>query len=203
MPHNTYYPEPKISKFLFASKWMAPIWTVLRVYLGWLWLSAGWGKITSPAWVGPEAGGAVRGFLNGALALTGGDHPSVPGWYAWLIENVFLPNAWLMSHLVAIGEVLIGVALIAGFLTGVSAFLGGLMNASFLLAGTVSTNPVMFILATWLVLAWRVAGYYGLDYFVLPRLGAPFGPDFKATKRLGNAFRNLRTRGGKERVKGS
>ncbi|MEM6429606.1 MAG: DoxX family protein, partial [Deinococcota bacterium] len=65
------------------------------------------------------------------------------------------------------------IALIVGFLTGISAFLGGLMNASFLLAGTVSTNPLMFILATWLVLAWRVAGYYGLDYWVLPRLGAP------------------------------
>jgi thiosulfate dehydrogenase (quinone) large subunit len=31
----------------------------------------------------------------------------------------------------------------------------------------------MFVLATWLVLAWRVAGYWGLDYWVLPWLGAP------------------------------
>ncbi|MEZ4606565.1 MAG: hypothetical protein R2865_07130 [Deinococcales bacterium] len=68
---------------------------------------------------------------------------------------------------------MVGIALIIGFLTGISAFLGGLMNASFLLAGTVSTNPIMFILATWLVLAWRVAGHWGLDYWVLPILGAP------------------------------
>ena len=77
-----------------------------------------------------------------------------------------------MSHLVAIGEVLVGIALIVGFPTGVSAFLGGLMNAAFLLAGTLSSNPVMFILATWIVLAWRVAGYYGLDCWILPKLGA-------------------------------
>ena len=179
MPHKTYYPEPAISRFLFASKWMAPIWTVVRIYLGWLWLSSGIGKVTNPAWVGSEAGGAVTGFLTRALTLTGGDHPSVAGWYAWLIERIFLPNAALMSHLVAFGEVLVGLALILGFLTGASAFLGGVMNASFLLAGTVSTNPVMFILATWLVLAWRVAGYYGLDFYVLPRLGAPFGPEFR------------------------
>ncbi len=88
-----------------------------------------------------------------------------------MIENLFLPNAWLMSHLVAFGEVLVGIALIVGFLTGVSAFLGGLMNAAFLLAGTLSSNPVMLILATWIVLAWRVAGYYGLDYWILPKLG--------------------------------
>jgi thiosulfate dehydrogenase [quinone] large subunit len=167
------YPEPRISKLLFASRASVPFWTVVRIYLGWLWLSAGWGKVTSPAWVGSEAGGAVTGFLNRSLTLTTGDHPSVQGWYAWMIERIFLPNAVVMSHLVAFGEVLVGVALILGFLTGISAFLGGLMNASFLLAGTVSTNPVMFILATWLVLAWRVAGYWGLDRWVLPRVGAP------------------------------
>jgi thiosulfate dehydrogenase [quinone] large subunit len=64
---------------------------------------------------------------------------------------------------------------ILGFLTGASAFFGGLMNAAFRLASTVSSNQVMFILATWVVLAWRVAGRYGLDPWVLPRIGAPQG----------------------------
>src|SRR5690625_6629401 len=41
---------------------------------------------------------------------------------------------------------------------------------------TLSTNPIMFMVATWIVLAWRVAGYWGVDYFILPRLGAPAGP---------------------------
>ncbi len=189
MPHTTYYPEPKVSKFLFASKFMAPIWMVVRIYLGWLWLNAGLHKVWvdggfNAAWVGPNAGGGVAGFLNGALAKTQGDHPSVSGWYAWLIEHIFLPNATIMSNLVAFGEILIGVALIVGFLTGLSAFLGGMMNVSFLLAGTLSSNPVMLILATWLVLAWRVAGYYGLDYFVLERIGAPAGFDFRNKRSL-------------------
>jgi thiosulfate dehydrogenase (quinone) large subunit len=172
------YPEPRISRFLFASKPMAIFWTVVRVYLGWLWLRAGWGKVTNPNWVGENAGAAVSGYLQGALGRATGENPTVTPWYAWMIENIFLPNAALMSYLVAFGEVLVGIALIVGFLVGVSAFLGGLMNVSFLLAGTLSTNPVMFILATWLVLAWRVAGYYGLDYWVLPRLGAPRDPAF-------------------------
>lgn len=169
------YPEPAISKLIFASKASAPFWAVVRIYLGYLWFSSGWGKVTDPAWVGPEAGGAVSGFLGRALTLTTGDHPSVQGWYAWLIEKVFLPNAAIMSHMVAFGELLVGAALILGLLTGVSAFFGGFLNAAFLFAGTVSTNPLMFVLATWLVLAWRVAGYWGLDYWVLPRVGAPRG----------------------------
>src|SRR5690554_5046162 len=175
MTKTVYYEEPAISRFLFASPYMAPVWTVLRIWLGWTWLSSGWGKVMNPAWVGENAGVAISGYLQGALARAGGDAPSVAGWYAWLIENVFLPNATVMSYAVAFGEVAVGAALIVGLLTGLSAFFGGFMNASFLLAGTLSTNPVMFIVATWLVLAWRIAGYWGLDYWVLPWLGAPRG----------------------------
>jgi thiosulfate dehydrogenase (quinone) large subunit len=50
------------------------------------------------------------------------------------------------------------------------------MNASFIFAGVAGANPLMFILATWLVLAWRIAGYWGLDRWVLPRLGVPGSP---------------------------
>ena len=167
------YPEPSISKFLFASKPMAVVWGVVRVYLGWQWLQSGWGKLNNPAWTGSEAGTAVTGFLRGALERAEGERPDVAGWYAWMIENLFLQNAEVMSYLVAYGEFLVGLALILGFLTGISAFLGGAMNTAFLLAGTLSTNPIMFILATWIVLAWRVAGFYGLDRWVLPALGAP------------------------------
>lgn len=172
---TTYYPEPTISQFLFASKYMAPFWTVVRVYLGWLWLNAGWHKVTDPRWVGADAGTAVTGFFRGAISKASGDAPTVTGWYAWIVENIFLPIAPFLSYVVAFGEVLIGIALIVGFLTGLMAFLGGFLNVSFMLAGTLSTNPIMFMLATWIVLAWRIAGYYGLDHWVLPWLGAPRG----------------------------
>ena len=48
-----------------------------------------------------------------------------------------------------------------------------LMNMSYLLAGSTSVNPVMFAFSVGLMLAWRVAGYYGLDRYLLPRLGVP------------------------------
>lgn len=169
------YPEPRITQILFASKGAAIVWGVLRVYLGWLWLSAGWGKVTNPAWVGADAGTALSGYLGGALQRAQAESPSVSGWYAWLVEYAFLPNAGWFTYVVAFGQVAVGVALILGFLVGLSAFFGGLMNVNFMLAGTLSTNPIMFIFATWLVLAWRVAGYYGVDRWVLPRIGAPRG----------------------------
>ena len=48
------------------------------------------------------------------------------------------------------------------------------MNMSFLLAGSASTNPVLFTFAIGLMLAWRVAGYYGVDRWLLPMLGTPW-----------------------------
>jgi thiosulfate dehydrogenase (quinone) large subunit len=171
-------PEPNITRFLFADTRLAPLWTIIRLYVGYEWLMAGWGKLTNPAgvWVGEKAGAAVTGFLGGALKKTSGDHPDVQGFYAWFIQNVALPNAALMSYLVTFGEILVGVALILGLFTGIAAFFGGVMNANYLLAGTVSSNPVLFVLGLLLVLAWRTAGYWGLDRWVLPRIGVPGAP---------------------------
>ena len=83
-------------------------------------------------------------------------------------------NAKVFSFAVAYGELLVGLGLVVGLLTGIAAFFGALMNVSFLLAGTLGMNPLLFILATWLVLAWKVAGWYGLDRWALPKLGTPW-----------------------------
>ncbi|WP_262174109.1 DoxX family protein [Saccharococcus sp. Marseille-Q5394] len=166
-------PENPVSRFLFSDTRSAVIWLVIRLYVGYAWLTAGWGKVSSDAWTGEHAGTALQGFINGALtkAQEGGD---VSGWYALFLENTVLPNAKLFSFFVAYGELLVGLGLIFGLLTGIAAFFGALMNVSFLFAGTLSSNPMLFILATWLVLAWKVAGWYGLDRWALPKLGTPW-----------------------------
>ena len=172
---ETVIPEPNITRFLFADTRMAPVWLIIRVYLGVLWLLAGWGKIMDPSgvWVGSKAGAAVAGFAQGAMAQTAGEHPQVTGWYAGFLKNVVIPNAAVFSYMVTFGEILVGLALILGVFTGVAAFFGGFMNASFIFAGVAGANPLMFILATWIVLAWRVAGHWGLDRWVLPMIGVP------------------------------
>ena len=78
------------------------------------------------------------------------------------------------AYLIVFGEIAVGLGLIFGVLTGIAAFFGATMNMSFLLAGSASTNPVLFTLAVGLILAWRVAGYYGFDRYLLPRLGVPW-----------------------------
>lgn len=168
--------EPRFAKFVLQNPKFAWFWLLVRVYVGWQWLEAGWGKIHSDLWVGEKAGTALSGFVNGALSKTAGAHPDVQGWYAWFLSHVILPHASVWSHLVAWGEVIVGIALIIGLLTGIVAFFGFFMNLNFLLAGAVSINPILLILAVGIILAWRVAGYLGFDYWALPTIGTPWSP---------------------------
>jgi thiosulfate dehydrogenase (quinone) large subunit len=171
--HENYIPEPSITRFLFADTRMAPVWLLLRLWLGYEWLHAAWGKWVEGGWVGEGAGGGVKGFAQGAMAQTTGEHPQVTQWYASFLENVVVPNAALFSYLVILGETLVGLALVLGAFTGIAAFFGVFMNASFLFAGTAGANPLMAIVGLLLVVGWRVAGWWGLDRWLLPAIGVP------------------------------
>jgi thiosulfate dehydrogenase [quinone] large subunit len=167
-----HIPEPTIAKFLFADTRFAWFWLLVRLYIGYEWLAAGIGKATNPAWIGSEAGTAIKGFLAGALEKTGGAHPDVSGWYAFFVENMALPHPVVFSYLVTYGEIIIGAALILGIFTGIAAFFGSFLNLNFLLAGAVSSNPILLLLQLFLILAWRTAGWLGLDQLILKMLGA-------------------------------
>lgn len=156
--------------FFFANRASAPLWFVVRLYVGYVWITAGIGKVMNPIWFGSGAGGGIKGFVTGALSKTAGAHPDVQMWYASFLNNAVLPYPLAWSHAIALGEVLVGLGLIVGAVTGIAAFFGLFMNLNFMLAGTVSINPILFTLSIGLVLAWRVAGYWGLDRFILPRL---------------------------------
>jgi DoxX. len=159
---------------LFRDKRFAILWTILRVWLGYEWISAGIEKISNPAWVGSKAGVAVTGFLKGALAKATGDHPLVQGWYANFVQSVALPNAKVFSYLVAYGEVLVGISLILGALTIVGLLAGAFMNLNYMLAGTTSTNPNLYTAAILLMATGANAYVFGLDRFILPRLSKLF-----------------------------
>jgi len=175
--------EPYFLRFVFTDTKLSFLWLLLRLWVGWEWTVAGWAKVVNPVWVGPKAGVAVEGFLNGTLLKTSGAHPDVSGWYAAFINNFALPNSILFSYLVAFGELLVGVALILGIFTGISAFFGAFMNINYLFAGTVSTNPLLFLLQIFLMLAWRVAGFWGLDRYLLPYLGTSQSKGKSSRKR--------------------
>jgi thiosulfate dehydrogenase [quinone] large subunit len=166
--------NPPIARFLFEDTRFASVWLIVRVLLGWVWLNAGLGKLGNPAWM--QTGDALKGFLTNAVAVSDtGKTPIAFDWYRNFIQGLLDSGSYVwFAKLVAISETLIGIALILGLFVGIAAFVGSFMNWSFIMAGTASSNGLLFVAAILLILAWKTAGYYGLDRFLLPRLGTPW-----------------------------
>lgn len=167
--------EAPPARWLFASTGLAPvIWLLARLWLGYEWLTSGWDKITGGGWL--DGGAALRGFAANAIETgTQGEHPQVAyGWYVTLLEWIRDSAHTWMGPLVAVGEVVIAVLLLTGAFVGIAAFLGVVFNFSFVFAGTAGVNPLFLIAGLLLMLAWRNAGWYGIDRWLLPRLGTPW-----------------------------
>jgi thiosulfate dehydrogenase (quinone) large subunit len=150
------------NKILRENNISAAILTIIRLYLGYAWFTAGWGKITG--------GFDASGYLKNAVAnpVKGPEGNLVYGWYVNFLESFALPNIELFNFLVPWGEVLVGLGLMLGCLTTAAVFFGLVMNFSFFLAGTVSHNPTDIFLGFIILAAGYNAGRYGLDRWVVP-----------------------------------
>lgn len=81
----------------------------VRVVIGWLFFYAGYSKLTNPDW-------SAAGYLQGAETFN--------GFYAWLASDGMIG---ITNFLNAWGLTLIGIALILGLFTRLTAFLGATM----------------------------------------------------------------------------
>jgi uncharacterized membrane protein YphA (DoxX/SURF4 family) len=149
--------------FLRENKIAAGILTVLRLYLGYAWFSAGLGKLQSGAF-------DASGFLGNAVAnpVKGPDGNVVYGWYVNFLESFAIPNVDIFNFIVPWGETLVGLGLMLGCLTTTAMFFGLVMNFSFFLAGTVSHIPTDLFLGFIILAAGYNAGRVGLDRWVVP-----------------------------------
>jgi thiosulfate dehydrogenase [quinone] large subunit len=169
--------DPPAARALLESPKWSWIWLIARLYLGYTWLSSGIGKLSNPGWT--QTGEALKGFWERAVLIP--EAPARPAisfdWYRAFLQGMLDAGAYTwFSKLIVAGELLVGAALILGLFTGIAAFFGGFLNWNFMMAGTASTNPVLFTLSIFLILAWKTAGCIGLDRFVLPLMGTPWQP---------------------------
>ena len=166
--------DPPFAQQLFGNRIFGWLWLLPRLWLGYTWLDAALHKITDPTWT--QTGEAILGFWTRAVTTPEGGRPPISfDWYRGFIQMLIDTNAqtWF-GPMVAYGEFLIGLALIIGAFTGIAAFAGAFMNWNFLMAGTASTNGLLLVVAIALILAWKVAGYVGADFFLLRWLGTPW-----------------------------
>ncbi|NUU59365.1 DoxX family protein [Paenibacillus agri] len=137
--------------------------TIVRVYLGYEWLTAGWHKLTG-------GGFDASGFIKGAIAKSAGEGATVQAWWGSFLQHAALPGVDFFNFLVPAGEFLVGLGLILGTFTTFAALMGLVMNAAYLLSGTVSTNVQLLLMEVIIIVSAANAGKIGLDYFVLPYL---------------------------------
>ena len=173
-----------VPAWLYRSHGASVLWLVVRVWLGYEWFNAGyqkiWGSERSAFWFGNGLG--VKGFATAGVAgSTAGKGGASYGWWAGFLHNFVIPNASWIGKFISLAEILIGVALILGLLTGAAAFAGLSLNVIYMFTGSAGVNPAFAILAVFLVLAWRNAGWIGLDRFVLRGTRTP---GLSATGRL-------------------
>ncbi len=159
-------------KFLFANTKMAWLWLIVRVYVGYKWVDASLHKLSAPEWM--QTGDALKGYWTNAVSI-----PEAPArapiyfdWYRTFLEFMLENQSYVwFAKLIAIGELLVGIALIIGLFVGMAAFFGGLMNFNFLLAGSLSSGPLLLTLQILLIVAWKIAGHLGVNYFIHKRFG--------------------------------
>jgi thiosulfate dehydrogenase (quinone) large subunit len=167
-------PDPPLAHILFSTTRFAWLWAIVRIFLGYQWVSASLHKIEDPAWV--STGTALKGFWTGAVAIPATGKPAIAyDWYRSFLQFMLDAQAYTwFAKVVAYGELLIGVGLIVGAFVGIAAFFGAFLNWNFVMAGAASTNGMLFALAVVLMLAWKVAGWYGADRYLLPIIGTPW-----------------------------
>ena len=171
----------KFARFLRRARDASYLYLGIRIFLGWQWMEAGWHKIEDPGWLNGES---IRGYWERAVLIPEEGRAAITyPIYRSFLQGLLDANAhtWF-GPLIAFSEFLVGLAIILGALTAIAAFGGILMNFAFLYAGSASSNPTLLLFGLMLIWGWRVAGWIGLDRWILPMLTkvtrtVPPGPD--------------------------
>jgi thiosulfate dehydrogenase [quinone] large subunit len=168
--------DPPITQALFSDTRLSWLWLFVRLYMGYSWISSGLGKLANTEWT--VTGNSLKTFWVSAVAIPATGKPPITfDWYRDFLTFMLNGGHYVwFAKLVVAGELLIGTAMILGAFVGVAALAGGFMNWNFMMAGSASVNPVLFLLSVLLIMAWKTAGYIGVDRVLLPILGTPWRP---------------------------
>lgn len=182
-PHNME-DAPAIHA-LFNSTKFAWLWLIVRIYLGYQWIHSSLGKFADPKWM--QTGEAIKGYWTRAVAIP--EAPAKPaiyyGWYRDFLQGLLDSNSHVwFGKFMAVGEFLVGLGLILGAFVGMAAFFSALMNMNFLLAGSLNSGPVLLVLAILIMIAWKIAGYYGLNRFIFKYIGTFWKPGLWFRKKV-------------------
>jgi thiosulfate dehydrogenase [quinone] large subunit len=149
--------NPRAWEWLKESKFMAVAWTVMRVWLGIMWIQAGSAKL----W-----GAESAGFLhNNGAGVAGFAAHGIPAytWWGTFLHGFVVPNAGWIGILIAVAEFTIGVALVAGLFTRVAALGSLALLFTYVMSGTASVCAFYALIAIVILAMWRTSSWIGFD----------------------------------------
>lgn len=147
-----------VVRWPFASLLSAPLWLVLRVYLGSVWLQFGLLKVRG-GWLSENP---MHDLL---AAIANGQTPTPFPFYRRVAETLLaLEMDRVLTVAIPLAELAIAAAFFAGVLLVPAALGACLLNLNLILSGIASLafDGRFIALQLLLLAAWRVAGYLGL-----------------------------------------
>jgi thiosulfate dehydrogenase (quinone) large subunit len=143
--------------WLRTSRYPAVAWLAVRVWIGIMWIEAGWAKVfgaENSAFL-HNNGKGVAGFASGGAAAY--------SWWASFLHSFVVPNASWIAVLVAFGELAIGLGLAVGFLTRTAAVASLLLLFTYVMSGTASVCAFYALCAIIVLATWRTSSWIGVD----------------------------------------
>src|ERR1700722_16559507 len=149
--------NPRVWEWLKESKLAAVGWLAMRVWLGIMWIQAGWAKL----WGAENSaflhhnGAGVAGFAgHGKAAYT---------WWGSFLHSFVVPNSGWIGILVAVAEFTIGVALVLGIFTRVASLGSLALLFTYVMSGTASVCGFYALFALVILATGRTSSWIGVD----------------------------------------
>jgi thiosulfate dehydrogenase [quinone] large subunit len=147
----------RVWEWVKESKIMAIGWLAIRVWIGIMWIQAGWSKLfgaENPYFLHNNGAGVAGFAAHGTPAYS---------WWGSFLHNFVVPNAGSIGVLVAVAEFTIGVALVAGLFTRIAALGSLALLFTYVMSGTASVCAFYALCAIIILTMWRTSSWIGID----------------------------------------
>jgi len=149
--------NPAVLQFLASSKVMAVGWLAMRVWLGIMWMQAGWAKLfgAENAYFLHNNGAGVAGFAaHGVPAYS---------WWGSFLHSFVVPNAGWLGVFIAFAEFAVGLGLVLGLFTRVAALGSLALLFTYVMSGTASVCAFYALFAIVILATWKTSSWIGAD----------------------------------------
>jgi thiosulfate dehydrogenase (quinone) large subunit len=148
---------PRPLTWVLHSRALAVVWLAMRVWLGIMWIQAGWAKLwgaENSAFLHHDGSGVAGFATHGTSAYS---------WWHSILTGAVVPNSGAIGIFVAVAEFTIGIALVAGFFTRIAALASLGLLFTYVMSGTASVCAFYALFAIVILITWQTSSWIGVD----------------------------------------